>query len=584
VDIRTGAIPKKRLYEKCGSYIGIMLAVLLLILAPLGAAATPATSHDAWWADYFPNTTLSGSPALNRYDREIGFFWGAGSPGAGVPADNFSARWTRNVWFDDGTYRFLARSDDGLRVWVGETLVVDAWYDQQANLITRDLYFPHGVYPVRVEYYERGGGAQVQLAWQRLAGGQGWLGEYYANQNLAGEPTLTRPDGAINFAWEGGSPHPEIPADRFSVRWSRTLGFPAGAYRFYAAADDGVRIWVDGQPVLSTWYRQAMPNRHWGDIVLDERPHQVRVEYFEEGGGAQVHVWWERLGEFTGWKGEYYDNRDMYWPPVMIRDDAEINFDWGAAPPADWMPDDSFAVVWSREMTFAPGYYRLAVQADDGARVWLDGRLTIDKWQEMNYELHYVDGTFLSGAHQFKVEYFEKSGNARIRFWVSPTPWKGEYFANPNLAGEPVLVELYEDLNFDWGFGAPAVKVPADNFSARWTSRQQFSAGLYTFNVTSDDGVRLIIDDKLVLDSWRLMHDSTSVKHYLTAGEHTVVLEYFEGTGVAQVRLEWYSLSGGTAPSNVGRPESPTPNVGRRESPTPQVSEPDPEHYLRSIV
>jgi hypothetical protein len=548
MDFRTGTISKSRLGKKREGRTGTAVFALLLVFVPLLLAAAPVSPHDAWWADYFPNTTLSGSPALSRYDRDIGFLWGSGSPGAGVPTDNFSARWMRNVWFDDATYRFVARSDDGLRVWVGETLVVDAWYDQQANLITRDLYFSHGIYPVRVEYYEHGGGAQVQLTWQRLTGGQGWLGEYYTNQNLAGEPTLTRPDGAINFAWEGGSPYPAIPADRFSVRWTRTLGFPAGAYRFHAAADDGVRIWVDGQLVVNAWYWQAMPNHHWGDIVLDERPHQVRVEYFEEGGGAQVHVWWERFSEFAGWKAEYYDNRDMYWPPVMIRDDAELNFDWGTAPPTDWMPDDDFAVVWSREMTFAPGYYRIAVQSDDGVRVWLDGRLVLDKWLEMNYELHYVDGTYLSGEHQFKVEYFERNGNARIHFWVSPTPWKGEYFANPNLTGEPVLVELSEDLDFDWGYGAPAPKMPADNFSARWTSRQQFSAGFHTFNVTSGDGVRLYVDDILVLDSWQPMHGSASVKRYLTAGEHTVVLEYFEQAGVAMVKLDWQNLSATSLP------------------------------------
>lgn len=517
------------------------LAVLILLLVPLPVAAGPLPpSEHPWWAQYYPNRTLSGPSVLNRMDNAIDFDWGTGSPGPGVPADNFSVRWSQDTWFDDGTYRFTARADDGLRVWVGDTLVIDAWYDRQASWLTRDIYISRGVHPVQVEYYEHGGGAVIQLVWKRLQGEAGWLAEYYANKNLEGATALVRADSAINFAWEGESPDPAIPNDQFSVRWTRTLSFPAGVYRFHAAADDGIRLWVDGQLLVNAWYLQELPNDHWADLVMDEEPHQVKVEYFENSGEAHAHVWWERLDGFTGWKGEYYDNRNMLWPPVMTRDDAEINFDWGTAPPVDWMPDDNFSVVWSQEMTFAPGFYRIAVRADDGVRVWLDDtRLMIDKWQELDNELHYVDGTYLNGTHRFKVEYFEKNGHARIRFWVSPTPWKAEYFANPDLEGEPVLVRLHKGLNFDWGYGVPFPGLPADDFSVRWTTHQNFEAGRYTFDVAADDEASLYIDGEPVLDVWQPVNDSGSVTRYLPAGEHTIVLEYVERAGIAQVQLDW---------------------------------------------
>ena len=518
------------------------LAVLILLLFPLSviASAPLPPSKDPWWAEYFANRALDGSPVLTRMDDAVDFDWGNGSPGAGIPADNFSVRWSQDTWFDDGTYRFTARADDGLRVWVQDTLIIDAWYDQQANWMTRDVYIERGVHTVQVEYYEHGGGAIVQLGWQRLVGSAGWLAEYYDNKNLAGAPDLVRTDPAINFAWEDDAPDPAIPNDKFSVRWSRTLSFPAGTYRFHAAADDGIRLWVDDVLLIDAWYLQELPNDHWGDLVLDDKPHQVKVEYFEDGGGAHAHVWWERLDGFNGWKGEYYDNRNMYWPPIMTRDDAEINFDWGTAPPVSWMPDDNFSVVWTREMTFAPGFYRLAVRSDDGVRVWLDDtRLMIDKWQEMDYELHYMDGTYLSGSHRLKVEYFENTGHARIRFWVTPTPWKAEYFANTDLQGEPQLVQLHEGLSFDWGYGAPLPGLPADEFSVRWTTHQNFEAGRYTFTVTADDAASLYIDGQPVLDVWLPTSGSGSVTRYLSAGEHTIVLEYVEQTGTAQVQLNW---------------------------------------------
>jgi hypothetical protein len=68
------------------------LAVLILLLLPLLAAAAPPAQSDGWWADYYANRSLSGSPVLSRYDDDIDFDWGEGSPGSDVPADNFSAR------------------------------------------------------------------------------------------------------------------------------------------------------------------------------------------------------------------------------------------------------------------------------------------------------------------------------------------------------------------------------------------------------------------------------------------------------------------------------------------------------------
>ncbi|RMF30241.1 MAG: glycosyl hydrolase, partial [Chloroflexi bacterium] len=64
--------------------------------------------------------------------------------------------------------------------------------------------------------------------------------------------------------------------------------------------------------------------------------------------------------------------------------------------------------------------------------------------------------------------------------------------------------------------------------------------GRYTFTTYSDDGVRLYVDGRRVLDSWRPMRGYRSVTVDLDAGEHTIVLEYFEQKGVALVRLSWH--------------------------------------------
>ncbi|NIV29125.1 MAG: hypothetical protein GWN58_06325, partial [Anaerolineae bacterium] len=81
--------------------------------------------------------------------------------------------------------------------------------------------------------------------------------------------------------------------------------------------------------------------------------------------------------------------------------------------------------------------------------------------------------------------------------------WLGEYFANPLVSGAPVLFRNDLTIGFNWGSGSPDPRIPVDQFSARWTRRQDFAAGFYRFTVMADDGVRFWIDGQLILDEWR---------------------------------------------------------------------------------
>jgi hypothetical protein len=124
-----------------------------------------------WRGEYFNSMTLSGSPTLIRDDATISFNWGGGSPAPGViGADRFSARWTRTLDLSAGWYRFVMTVDDGGRLWVNNHLLIDAWRDQPATTYTGDIYLPGGAIPLRMEYYENGGGAIAQLAWTQPPG------------------------------------------------------------------------------------------------------------------------------------------------------------------------------------------------------------------------------------------------------------------------------------------------------------------------------------------------------------------------------------------------------------------------------
>ncbi|MCB0172554.1 MAG: hypothetical protein KDJ97_18580, partial [Anaerolineae bacterium] len=110
----------------------------------------------------------------------------------------------------------------------------------------------------------------------------------------AGQVALTRNDPVINFNWGYSSPDSSLPADNFSVRWSRTVNFSPGLYRFTADFDDGLRFYVDGGLVLNEWSDAASVRTRTIDLSLNGS-RQLVVEYYDRTGNAQVNFSWELI-------------------------------------------------------------------------------------------------------------------------------------------------------------------------------------------------------------------------------------------------------------------------------------------------
>ncbi|MGB3220183.1 MAG: PA14 domain-containing protein, partial [Anaerolineae bacterium] len=126
---------------------------------------------DAWRAEFWNNETLTGTPVLVRTDAAINFDWTGGSPAAGVNADHFSARWTRQVNFSAaGAYQFRILRDDGARLWIDGVLVFNAWRDgREEHTFTYTL--TSGNHDLRFEMYEIDGWSRAGLSWTRLTEG-----------------------------------------------------------------------------------------------------------------------------------------------------------------------------------------------------------------------------------------------------------------------------------------------------------------------------------------------------------------------------------------------------------------------------
>jgi Protein of unknown function (DUF4038)/Putative collagen-binding domain of a collagenase/PA14 domain len=119
------------------------------------------------------------------------------------------------------------------------------------------------------------------------------------------------------------------------------------------------------------------------------------------------------------------------------------------------------------------------------------------------------------------------------------------YWDNFDFSG-PSVHRIDSSVNFNWRKGSPDSKIVADTFSARWTGYVQAAKSeTFTFYTSSDDGVRLLIDGKRVIDKWKPQNQTEYRATFaLTAAKkHAVSLEYFERAGAAVMELAWSSAS-----------------------------------------
>jgi beta-glucosidase len=118
----------------------------------------------------------------------------------------------------------------------------------------------------------------------------------------------------------------------------------------------------------------------------------------------------------------------------------------------------------------------------------------------------------------------------------------GEYFNNQSLQGVPALKRVDKHIDFQWGRGLPADGIQQEHFSARWTAKLvPPKSGEYEISLMSDDGSRLFLDGKEIINNWRDHGEETkNTTVNLEAGRgYDLRVEYYQNTGDASVRIGW---------------------------------------------
>ena len=286
-----------------------------------------------------------------------------------------------------------------------------------------------------------------------------WVASYWNNNKHEGDPVLIRSEPFVYHNWGFGSPAPGVVnRDAFSARWTRTIEVPAGSYRFDAAGDDGIRVWVDGQLLIDGYFHHETLDTVSNIIYLTAQPHDIRVDFFENGGEARAQVTWDRILSENGgdensgatqtkaWNGEYFNNPGLRGGPTFVRQDEAIDFYWGFESPDSRIPENGFSVRWTNDLQFTPGRYKFSMTIDDGARLYVGDRLLINEWRSepgrsVSAEITIREG----GSVPVRMEYTESIGIAQASLtWSLVYPIGGsqpEAEQSPVGTNEPVVAE-----------------------------------------------------------------------------------------------------------------------------------------------
>jgi hypothetical protein len=483
-----------------------------------------------WATDYFESADLSGAPLFSRQEPDLDLEWRHHPPGD-VATWAFSARSSARMRFEAGDYRFRANSTGGVRVRVDGATVLDSWGGAGGVVESAPTAIAAGDHDVVVEF---GNASAESVAAIRIDWYEGcWRTEFYGNRKLEGAPAARRTDAAVDFSWNRNAPDPAVGADDFSVRFSRTICASAGYYRFRTVSDDGIRVSVDGRRIVESWIDKSAATDE-ADVYLSDGGHDVYVEFYENGGDAACRLSWTPVS----WRGEYFANSQLSGTPV-VRNDDRIDFEWGTeGPGVPGIGADDFSVRWTRTLLLLPGKYRCALRSDEGLRLWADDRLLIDRWRDQGPSPNVCEFTTAGGEVRIALEYYEHAGNAMVSFEMTPVGWLAEYYPNKDLSGLPTLYRYDDAIDFDWSCGQPDPRLPANGFSARWRRAMRLPVGRYRISATTDDGVRIWIDGRKLIDRW---HDRAAAESGasidLVGRTHELVVEYYENKGGAICRL-----------------------------------------------
>lgn len=292
-------------------------------VTPINKDLTPITNvknvnYGGLEANYY-NGTKFNKLVFSRIDKSIDFNWMDGSPSKDINNDGFSITWNGLIKIDKTEiHKFYTYSDDGVRLFINDQLIIDNWSKHRATETVAKLNMAQGLYKIRLEYNEIHSSATLKLSWssnsinkrvippENLAhvssqkpqnitadnvNWKGIKGNYFNGKNFE-NLVLSQIDKSINFDWGKNAPVPGVNKDNFSVKWHGLIKIDKSSiYTFYTQSDDGVRLFINNNLIIHNWTWHRLTENS-ATIYLDKGIHEITLEYNDISYGAKIELLW----------------------------------------------------------------------------------------------------------------------------------------------------------------------------------------------------------------------------------------------------------------------------------------------------
>ncbi len=243
------------------------------------------------------------------------------------------------------------------------------------------------------------------------------------------------------------------------------------------------------------------------------------------------------------WDIAYYSKLNFGGSKVQTKASG-INFSWGTKAPIKGIPANKFSAKMTRTYALSSGgKYRLSGKANDGVKIYIDGKKVIDYWKGGSHTFS-KDVMLSKGNHKVEVQYYDSTSTAHLTVGLkkvttlSTTKWTGLFFPSKNFTGTPVSVSA-NTVNYYWGSKAPHTSIPAGNYSAIFEKKVVVTKDTkYKIMGKANDGVRVYVDGKRQVSYWTPGTRNIEKNITLKKGTHTIKVEYFNEKSTAKLTVD----------------------------------------------
>jgi alpha-D-xyloside xylohydrolase len=314
-------------------------------------------------------------------------------------------------------------------------------------------------------------------------------------------PVGVRVDPKLDFVFDQG-PIDGLKPINYSIRWTGSLIAPrAGRYTFSTRSDDGVRLFIDEKELIDDW-TQHPPKNDAANVVLSKGHHKLKLEYFQGGGGAEIHLNWAAPAPPAP-------------PAIDVKSEAATMIDY-------------YFIYGPSLETVMSSYRDLTGQAP------MPGRWAMGFWQSK--ERYNTQQEWLDIAREYRDRQEPIDNIVQDWFYWNPAPW-GSHWFNPARYPDPAagVKELHDEFHDHimisvWGkFDTAAPDDPLGANYRTLNGRGMLYPGLNYYDAFDPEARRIYWDlmDKAIFskgfDAW-----------WLDASEPEVDMQKFRKTMTAQ--------------------------------------------------